>query len=61
MPKLSIKSDDYGMGLFKDGIPWRYFKSGGDVAALLIAVVEEGFGAADYLVAEMKEEKRIID
>lgn len=39
MAKLTIKPDDYGLALYRDGSPWFYFKSGDDVVTLLKEVV----------------------
>jgi hypothetical protein len=41
MTKLVIKSDDEGLGLFKDGQPWSYYQHGDDIFALLSRVVPE--------------------
>ena len=46
MPHLTIATDDYGLGLYKDGLPWRYHKHGSDTAALLRDAVDEGFDSA---------------
>jgi len=55
MPTLTIKSDESGIGLFKDDEPWRYFGNiptsevRGRMLDLILAVVNEGFDKAQFL------------
>ena len=56
MMHLSIKQEEYGYGLFKDGEPWRYFKHGWDMIGLIQEIVQEGFTKCTF-DGQMTEEE----
>ena len=39
MPLLTIKTDEYGIGLYRNGKPWRYHKHGNDIVTLLLEII----------------------